>query len=264
VLALKAADLAVAMQGGSQAARGVADIVLLNDSFASLVPAVAEGQRIRNGMQSILKLYLARIGTIASVIVASLVIGIFPIDVRNGSAVTLFSVGLPTLALTLWARPGPVRGSGFGRDLFTFVVPPVVLSTMIGLLLFYGVVFLDAGFPEPAAGQTIAQLTHAIAVVTPLGQTALTAFLVYCGLALFATVVPPNQDRRPLLLAAALGAVFVVVMLTPLRGLFALIPIHLAELVAVVAALAVWLALLGATWRWRLVERYLALPDAAP
>jgi cation-transporting P-type ATPase E len=236
----------------------------LNDSFASLVPAVAEGQRIRNGMQSILKLYLTRIGMVAAVIVASLVIGVFPIDVRNGSAVTLFSVGLPTLALTLWARPGPVRRSGLGRDLFAFVVPPVVLSSTIGLLLFYGVLFTEGGFPEPQAGQTIAQLTQEIAGVTPLGQTALTAFLVFCGLALFASVVPPQQDRRPLLMAGALGLLFLVVMLTPLRDLFALRPIRLTDLTAVVAGLAVWLVLLSATWRWRLIERYLALPDTAP
>jgi cation-transporting P-type ATPase E len=259
VLALKAANLAVAMHGGSQAARGVADIVLLNDSFASLVPAVGEGQRIRNGMQSILKLYLTRIGMVASVIVASLVIGIFPIDVRNGSAVTLFSVGLPTLALTVWARPGPVRGTGLGHDLFSFVVPAVFLSTAIGVLLFYGVLFAEAGFPDLQAGQTLDQLQREIAAVTSLGQTSLTAFLVFCGVSLFALVVPFAQDRRPLLMAGGLGLLFLVVILTPLRELFALQAVGPTELIAVVAALAAWLILLTATWRWRLVDRYLAL-----
>src|SRR5919197_449488 len=46
VLSLKGANLAVAMQSGSQATRGVADLILTNDSFASLVPALTEGQRI--------------------------------------------------------------------------------------------------------------------------------------------------------------------------------------------------------------------------
>src|SRR5205823_11558280 len=40
VLALKEADLGIAMHGGSQAARAVADLILLDDSFAALVPAV--------------------------------------------------------------------------------------------------------------------------------------------------------------------------------------------------------------------------------
>lgn len=261
VLALKAADLAVAMHGGSQAARGVADIVLLNDSFASLLPGVAEGQRIRNGMQAILKLYLARIGMVASVIVASLVIGIFPLDVRNGSAVTLFSVGLPTLALTVWARPGPVRGSRLGSDLFAFVVPAVVLSSMIGIFLFYGVLFLEAGFREPLAGETLARLTQQIAAATPIARTCLTAFLLFCGLALFASVVPLRQDRRPLVMACGLGLIFLVVMLTPLRDLFALHVVGSIDVIAIVAALAVWLPALLVVWRTRLLERYLDLPD---
>ena len=52
------------MQSGSQAARGVADIVLMQDSFAALSPAVQEGQRISSGMNDILKLFLTRIATV--------------------------------------------------------------------------------------------------------------------------------------------------------------------------------------------------------
>src|SRR5439155_16901795 len=61
VLSLKKADLGIAMQSGSQATRGVADIVLLGDSFAALPPAFQEGQRILNGMQDIMKLFLTRL-----------------------------------------------------------------------------------------------------------------------------------------------------------------------------------------------------------
>ena len=262
VLALKTADLAVAMNTGSQAARSVADIVLLKDNFASLVPAVGEGQRIRNGMQSILKLYLTRIGMVASVIVASLVIGVFPIDVRNGSAVTLFSVGLPTLALTLWARPGPVRGrAGLERDLAYFAVPAVFLGTTIGVFLFYGVLWIAAGFPDLDGAQPATQLARQIASAMPIAQTALTVFLVFCGLALFAFVVGWRDDRRPTLMAVALGGLFMVVILTPLRLLFALRPMNPVDVTVILAAWLVWLVLLTLTWRRRLVQRYLDLSD---
>jgi len=260
VLALKRADLGVAMHGGSQAARGVADLILLDDSFESLVPAVAEGQRIRNGMQSILKLYLGRIGTVASLIVASLVIGIFPLEVRNGSAVTLFSVGLPTLAVTLWARPGPVRSRGLARDLFAFVVPAVVLSTAIGLLVFYGVLFLVTGFPRPEAGETLVEVLQQVNAAVPGARTALTGFLVFCGLGLFALVIPVSDDRRPAVTAAALAAAFLAVMVTPLRELFALQPVNPASMLVVGTGLVLWAAALTAAWRWRLLERYLDLP----
>jgi cation-transporting ATPase E len=260
VLALKTADLAVAMHGGSQAARGVADIVLLNDSFAALVPAVLEGQRIRNGMQGILKLYLTRIGTVAAVIMASLVIGIFPIDVRNSSAVTLFSVGIPTLALTIWARPGPVRRGGLGRDLAAFTLPAAMLSTTIGLLLFYGVLFLTTGLPNPNS-ESVSQLYDAIAAATPDSQTVLTIFLVLCGLLLVLFVVPPGVDRRPLLLVAALTLVFGAFVLTPARAIFSMGEIDLIPLLLIVVAALVWLLVLRETRRRRLIERYLSLPD---
>lgn len=259
VLALKTADLAVAMHGGSQASRGVADIVLLNDSFASLVPAVLEGQRIRNGMQGILKLYLTRIGTVAAVIVASLVIGIFPIDVRNGSAVTLFSVGIPTLALTIWARPGQVRRGGLGRDLAAFTLPAAVLSTTIGLFLFYGVLFLQTGLPNPS-GETVSQLYDAVVAATPDSQTVLTIFLVLCGLLLVVFVVPPRTDRRPLLLVAALAILFGTIILTPARDVFSLGEIGLIPLGLIMVAVLVWLLLLRETRRRQLIERFLALP----
>ena len=58
VLSLKQANLGIAMQSGSQATRAVADIILMGSSFASLPYAVREGQRIINGMQDILKLFL--------------------------------------------------------------------------------------------------------------------------------------------------------------------------------------------------------------
>src|SRR5262249_51393315 len=54
VLALKEAQLGVALNGGSQAARAVADLVLLDDAFSILPRAFLEGQRIVNGMRDVL------------------------------------------------------------------------------------------------------------------------------------------------------------------------------------------------------------------
>ena len=51
------------MQSGSSAARNVADMILLNDSFAALQPAFHEGRRIIGGMFSALFLFLSRVAT---------------------------------------------------------------------------------------------------------------------------------------------------------------------------------------------------------
>jgi cation-transporting P-type ATPase E len=60
VLALKKAQIGIVMQSGVGAARNIADMVLVGDSFASLVPAFYEGQRIVAGMTTVMCLFLAR------------------------------------------------------------------------------------------------------------------------------------------------------------------------------------------------------------
>jgi cation-transporting P-type ATPase E len=266
VLSLKQADLAIAMRSGSQAARGVADVVLLQDSFAVLVPAVAEGQRILNGMQDILKLFLTRIATVGLVILSSLVVGTFPLELRQGSAVTLFSVGIPTIVLAVWARPGPSPQGGLARRLVHFILPPVLLTSALGLLLFVGSYSLRL----VEAGTFGARNGSALTDDVPAAQTTLTAFLVLCGLFLIIFVEPPTPwwvggnalsgERRPTLLAVGLMAAFIVITLVPpLRAVFVLTPLGVQEYLLLALAVGVWVLLVRATWRGRLLSRYLSV-----
>lgn len=264
VLSLKQADLAIAMRSGSHAARGVADVVLMQDSFAVLAPAVGEGQRILNGMQSILKLFLTRICTIGLLIVSSLVVGTFPLELRQGSLVTFFSVGVPSIALAVWAHPGAQKPTALVRHLVHFIVPPMLLTSAIGLLLF-------AGSFELRVAQT-GTLARPVAFAKdyPAAQSALTAFLVVTGLLLIVLVQPPTRwweggsalspDRRPAWLAAGMMALFVIISLVPpLRAMFALTPLRLQEYLLVAAAALVWLFAVRATWRGRFLSRYLSV-----
>ena len=266
VLSLKQAHLAVAMESGSQATRGVADIVLLKDSFASLVPAVSEGQRILNGMQDILKLYLTRIATMALLIVSAQVIGFFPLGLRQGSALTLFSVGIPTVMLALWARPGPATSRGLTSNVYHFVLTPMFVTTIIGLLLFYGVFLARAGGGSgPDVDLLRAQTSANVGVALETSRSALAIFMVLAGIALVIFVEPPNAwwaggdeeagDWRPTWLALILAAVFVLVNLTPLRDVFALSPVNGYEALAIALALAVWLFTVRLFWRQRLIAR---------
>ena len=60
VLALKEADLGIAMGGGSAAARGVARLVLLDGRFAALPAVVAEGRRVLANIERVAKLFLTK------------------------------------------------------------------------------------------------------------------------------------------------------------------------------------------------------------
>ena len=204
VLSLKKANLAIAMGSGSQATRGVADLVLMQDSFAAVAQAVEEGQRILNGMQDILKLFLTRIATVGLVVVSSLVVITFPIELRNASALTVFTVGIPSALLAVWAQPGKRVRDSLDRTLARFVVPggDRVEPDGPGRVL-----------PGPAGCRR--PTPSALDRATVDARTALTSFLVFVGLFLILFVEPPikwfavaepvTPDRRPAMLAIGLG-----------------------------------------------------------
>jgi cation-transporting ATPase E len=267
--------LAVAMQNGSQAARSVADIILLNDSFAALAPAVGEGQRILNGMQDILKLYLARITTVALLIVSAQLVGYFPLDLRHGSALTLFSVGIPTILLALWARPGSAgrpRSAGrpgLTRDVYTFVITPMLVTSVLGVALFYGTLLVRLRLGGLWVGRVLdlsafETLPRFIALLDSARST-LAVFMVLAGILLVIFVEPPTEwwaggdtlsgDWRPTWLALGLALAFILVIMTPLRSIFALARINMGEALAVAATLVVWLFTVRLFWRQRIIAR---------
>ena len=86
VLSLKRAQVGIAMQSGSPATRGVADIVLLEDSFAALPRAFREGQRIVRGMEDVVRLLLTRTFYLLLLIVATQMVGVpFPVTPKHNS-----------------------------------------------------------------------------------------------------------------------------------------------------------------------------------
>jgi cation-transporting ATPase E len=263
VLSLKKANLGIAMQSGSQATRGVADIVLMNDSFASLAPALAEGQRIVNGMQDILKLFVTRIAIMTLTILSALVIGLFPINLRHASVITLWTVGIPSVLLALWARPGYRYRHSLMRRLVHFALPAAVISSLLALIVFYVPLFYRA----PRLGPEITESSPEFAGLILASQSLLASFLLLIGLLLLVFVEPPTRwwvggdaysgDWRPTLLAGGLLMAFIAVMAVPaLRGFFALALLAPADILLVIAATLAWLILVRLVWRRRLLERF--------
>jgi cation-transporting ATPase E len=259
VLSLKKANLAIAMGSGSQATRGVADLVLMEDTFGAVAQAVEEGQRIVNGMQHILKLFLTRIATVGLVVMSSLVVLTFPIELRNASALTIFTVGVPSTLLAIWAAPGRAHDDSLARTLARFVVPAAIVSSLLGLFVFYGSLALTGPHDE-------AELEAASAVA----RSAFTSFLVFVGLFLVVFVQPPidwlavmepkTNDRRPTILAIVLAAGYVATLLMPpLRDFFSLSIPGPGEAAIVAVAAVVWVPLIRLFWKRRLIDRFLGI-----
>ena len=260
VLSLKRSNLAIAMGSGTQAARGVADLILIDDGFSALASAIGEGQRILNGMQDILRVFLTRILTLGMLILVLMTSGFFPVDLRNASAITLFTVGIPTAMLAIWSRPGPFLGESLLRTLAKFVLPAASLASVVGLLVVTGVFLIgDADF-EAGLSTERAALEAA--------KTSVTVFLILVGMLvvvfveppikLFAVIEPLSPDWRPTWLALSLtGALGIVLLVPPFRDFFNLYPLSIRDLSITLGGALAWAVLVWIFWRWRFVERFL-------
>jgi cation-transporting ATPase E len=262
VLSLKRSNLAIAMGSGTQAARGVADLILIDDGFSALASAISEGQRILNGMQDILKVFLTRILTLGLLILVLMTSGFFPVDLRNASAITLFTVGIPTALLAVWSRPGRVPRDTLEQTLARFVLPAAVLASVVGLLVVTGIFLIgDADFEAGLTTQFAAENA---------AKTSVTAFLIFVGVLVLLFVEPPTRllavvepispDLRPTYLAITLAVSFVVVMLVPpLRDFFNLDGLSIRDWAIVLGGVLSWAVLVWVFWRYRFVDRFLGL-----
>jgi cation-transporting ATPase E len=130
VLALKDADCGIAMASGSEASRAVAQLVLLDSSFAALPQVVAEGRRVINNIERVASLFLTK--TVYAVLLASLV-GIFvlpyPFLPRQLTLVGTITIGLPATILALEANAELVR-DGFLSRVARFAVPAGLVARL--------------------------------------------------------------------------------------------------------------------------------------
>jgi cation-transporting P-type ATPase E len=283
--ALKRAQVGVAMRSGSAVSRDVADIVLVDDSFAALLPARREGRRIINGIAVSMHVFLARVATQGLVILTVTMLGLgFPYSPTQ-VGLTLLTVGVPTLFLTFWARPQPPDPHLLG-NLARFVVPAAVVTAGFGTAVYARLYQLvSEGF---SSGRTPAQviaefesytgLTYgadtdfAEAAATIGAQTGLSTFVCLASFVLILFLAPPARffaawtrpvsDRRPLLLVVALVAAFAAVLFVPaLSSYFGLTGPAAPVFHTVLPALVLWFAVLSAAYRWRLLDRVLGLGD---
>ncbi len=111
VLALKEADCSVAMAAGSDAARNVAELVLVDNDFASMPAVVAEGRRAINNLQRSAALFLTK--TLFSMGLAALCIAFppYPFQPIQMTLINFFCIGYPGFVLGLEANRARVEGS---------------------------------------------------------------------------------------------------------------------------------------------------------
>lgn len=111
VLALKEADCSVAMAAGSDAARNVAELVLIDNDFASMPAVVAEGRRSINNLQRSAALFLTK--TLFSMGMAAICIFLppYPFQPITMTLINFFCIGFPSFVLALESNRARIEGS---------------------------------------------------------------------------------------------------------------------------------------------------------
>ncbi|GAA4920104.1 cation-transporting ATPase E [Actinomycetospora succinea] len=280
--ALKTAQVGVAMRSGSSVTRDVADIVLLDDSFTTLAPARTEGRRIIAGVGASMYLFLSRVATQMLVILTVTLLGLgFPYTPTQ-VGLTLFTVGLPTFFLTMWARP-TAPAEDLLVSLARFVIPVGVLTagfaTAIYAYLYRQITDGFTGTPFPDAIRLFEQytgLTYGVdadfveASATLGAQSAMSVFVSTTAIVLILLLEPPHRlftawtpvssDRRPTWLALGLFAAFAVVLIVPAtREYFGLTAPDPPVIIYPAIALVLWFVTLSLVLRYRVLERVLGL-----
>ncbi len=231
VLALKDADLGIAMGSGAEATRSVAQLVLLDSTFDALPSVVREGRRVLGNIERTSNLYVTK--TIYAMLLA-LGVGVFqlafPFLPRHLTLIGTLTIGVPSFFLALAPNTERAR-PGFLRRVFRFTVPAGTLAAVATFLAY------RLAIDEPV----------------PLIQARTTATMVLCWIGfLVLTIIAAPLTRPRLALIWSMVAAFVAVMLTPVaRTFFALEP----------PPLIVWLAGFGiAALMWSLSRLFIP-PD---
>ena len=110
-LALKAADCGVAMAAGSDAARNVAHLVLVDNDFASMPKVVAEGRRSINNLQRSASLFLVK--TLLAIVCAVLFLILpwqYPFQPIQFTFISAFTIGIPSFVLALEPNRDRIKG----------------------------------------------------------------------------------------------------------------------------------------------------------
>ncbi len=229
VLALKDADIGVAMGAGSPATRAVAQIVLLDNKFATLPHVVAEGRRVIGNIERVSNLFLTK--TVYSVLLAFMV-GIaqlpYPFLPRHVTILGWFTIGLPAFFLALAPNYERAR-SGFVSRVMRMAIPA---GAVISVAAF--VTYLNA---HGTAGVTVVQASTG-------------TFIALGGIALWVLVIV----ARPYVwwkvaLLAAMAAMYLGLLLIPVsQTFFQLDPSNPAVITPALVSVAIGVVLIEAFW----------------
>ena len=202
VLALKLADIGVAMGSGAPATRAVAELVLLDNRFATLPGVVAEGRRVTADIERVASLFITKtVWATLLAVAAGAALMPYPFKPRHLTIIDTLAIGVPAFFLAL--APNRRRYvPGFAGRVLRFAGP--------------------AGLIVAAATFSAYALADARGLPLTRQRTAATLVTLILSLCVLALLAMPLTWRRIALLAAALAAFVLLFPVPAVRRFYAL------------------------------------------
>lgn len=198
VLALKKADMGIAMGTGTAAAQAVSQLVLIDSRFATLPGVVAEGRRVTANIERVSKMFTTKSVWAAALAIAIGILGIsYPILPRHLTLIDSLVIGIPGFFLAL--APNPRRYvPGFVYRMARFVIPTGLLAAVVMLGSFVALQAVGASLAEAQTMETVIFFVVGIRVIAaierPLRGWRLALAAAMAGLLAVAFLVPFTRD----------------------------------------------------------------------
>lgn len=227
VKSLKKAQVGVALESGSGAARGVADMVLVDDDFSALPASLVEGKKTVSGMRDILKIYISRNFALAIIIAFGLIMTLSaPFTPVQNFYYSFFATTVSAFFMAIWAHPGDNKDLVL-PGVLRYTIPTAIWTGICALAIYVLVFnFADTGVfgdYDPAAwdakwdgkeivGELNQRMASAIMIMF-LGLTgAMQLLVVQPYTKILSTDKPPREDRdiKPVILTFLLVGVAVL------------------------------------------------------
>jgi len=241
-LALKKADLGVAMYAGAPASRRVADIILLNNSFNSLPLGMRLGNQIMQAIEVIATLFFHKIIYGLVLLTVTLVLGVIhPYAPRHITFLNIFLVTMPTIMWTLFPPRSHhrINPHNFWRDTLGAVTPIALVSGVA-----VSITYLMLRAMQPHDQDTVSTMT--VLVATFFG-----VYLVFLVGPMLGVVLDRRAKTARMLYIAAALLVASTSFAVPLLRRFFDFTIPTLAMIGPVAGVVVIAALL----QWHLARR---------
>ncbi|MDE7395020.1 MAG: HAD-IC family P-type ATPase [Clostridiales bacterium] len=190
ILAMREADCSVSIASGSEAARNVSHLVLLDNNFTSMPDVVREGRRVVNNIQKSSSLFLMKTFMSMALSVIFLIMRKqYPFDTSNLLLLEFLVIGVPSFMLAMQPNTNIIRGKFLNNVIGRCIPGGIALTVSVMAIYFYSRGIVASISPETYKSMLVLTLTYTGLIILYKNCEPFNAFRVVLVVAMVAASV---------------------------------------------------------------------------